>query len=124
MRSVRHKIVFNSIELNSLVKVLSDDNPALTLHSSSTFGYVLQSDIFNFISHCIKNNVTGTFDFVPSSVVSLQDICAKYKKTARFGKFVHTQDVLSNKEIIDILPVLDKTSEQVIEEILMENKHG
>jgi hypothetical protein len=112
------------IRKNSLVKILSGDNPSLTLHDSSTFGYVLQSDIFNFVSHCIENSITGTFDFVPSSVVTLKNICKKYKKPARFGNFVHTQDVLSNKEIVDILPVLDKTSEQVIEEFLVESKNG
>lgn len=109
---------------NSLVKILSNNCPKLTLDASSTFGYVLQRDIFSFIAHCIKNQITGAYDFVPSSVVSLEQICQLYNKSAKFGSYVHKQDILPNQQIVDIMPELNKTSEQVIEEFLLERENA
>jgi nucleoside-diphosphate-sugar epimerase len=106
---------------NSLVKILDGSNPSLTLHKDSTFGYVLQEDIFDFVNHCVQSSVTGTFNFSPTEMVSLSSVCALYDKGATFGEFMHKQETVDSQSLYSIFPRVAKTSIQNIDEFLSKN---
>ena len=115
-------IVGNSMRPNSLTKLLFEKNTKLSLARSSNFNYILQSDILKVLSKVLYDGTTGVVDFVSSTEVCLSDIDERFDSEASFGNYIYmTPPRLSNSKIVNILPEVNKTSEEVIEEFYSEN---
>ena len=92
-------ILGKGIRKNSLIKILEEEIPKLTLSEKSTFNYILQEDMLEFISKAITEDIAGEYDFTSSSNITLGDIARKYNKKVLFGKLC-VSNTPSNKRHI------------------------
>ncbi|HBY69107.1 MAG TPA: hypothetical protein DEG69_15980, partial [Flavobacteriaceae bacterium] len=108
-------ILSYNMRKNNLLKLIEDKDPKLSLTPSSNFNYVLDTDIYNFITNC---DATGIIDFVSSKNINLQEISSFLNKNVSFGKYQFCTPEISNKKLIGLYPKMDKTSKDVLSEFL------
>ena len=101
--------------VGSIVKIFRNENPKIRLTSDSTFNYILQSDIFDFVEFSFKNQIHGTFNFVSSNRISLGEIENRYKKPVSFGNYTYKTPFISNDKLKEVFPQTDRTSEEVLD---------
>tara|TARA_Y100000034_G_scaffold110838_1_gene143345 strand:- start:835 stop:1563 length:729 start_codon:yes stop_codon:yes gene_type:complete len=111
-------ILGKNMRYNSLLKIIKENNLKLTLSKDSTFNYILQDDIIDFIKYAISEDITGTFDFVSSTNVSLEEVETYFNRNVAFGDFCYTTPSLSNKKLIKLFNQADKTSMEVVNKFL------
>jgi hypothetical protein len=107
---------------NSLLKILEDDSPSLSLSENSTFNYVLQSDILSMIQVSAKNSYSGIIDFVASRNIRLKDIANHFSKTVNFGDYFYETPIISNRNLQEKFPTAWYTSLGNIERFIKEPK--
>ena len=114
-------ILGKGIRKNSLIKILEEEIPKLTLSEKSTFNYILQEDMLEFISKAITEDIAGEYDFTSSSNITLGDIARKYNKKfcSEIMYQTHTPQI---KDTYKVFPKLNKDSMQVIEEYMRKCK--
>ena len=115
-------ILGKGIRKNSLIKILEEEIPKLTLSEKSTFNYILQEDMLEFISKAITEDIAGEYDFVSSSNITLGDVARKYNKKVLFGNYVYQTHTPQIKDTYKVFPKLNKDSMQVIEEYMRKCK--
>ena len=113
-------IIGPTMRNNSLLKILEQENPTLSLSEESTFNYVLQSDILSMIQMCAKNNYSGIIDFVASKNIRLKDIADHFSKDVNFGGYTYQTPVISNRSLQDRFPTAWYTSLGNIERFMKE----
>ena len=107
---------------NSLVKIIDNYNTKLTLSEMSTFNYVLQKDIAEFIKLCYNNKIIGTYEFVSNDMISLGSIARKFGKNPTFGEWKHKASFVNNQKTVDIFETINKSSWDVIDQFLKDRK--
>tara|TARA_A100001515_G_scaffold133685_1_gene123100 strand:+ start:879 stop:1601 length:723 start_codon:yes stop_codon:yes gene_type:complete len=113
-------IIGPTMRKNSLLRILDDNNPALSLSEDSTFNYVLQSDILSMIQVSANNNYSGIMDFVASKNIRLKDIAKHFSKTVSFGDYLYETPVISNRCLQEKFPTAWYTSLGNIERFIKE----
>ena len=103
---------------NSVLKVIKYNNLELKLASHSLFNCILQKDVFEFVEMAVERGMRGTFDFVSSTYMSLEDVCKRYDTQITFGKEVYITPAVSNEAIKRVFPQADRTSEEVLDIII------
>lgn len=99
---------------NSLTKILSGENPKLTLNEKSSFNYVLHEDIAHFISLATLQRLSGIFNIASSDNVTLETVCAAYQKPAQFGDYIYKTGTIDNKKAAAVCPIFSKTSLETV----------
>lgn len=107
---------------NSLVKIIDDYDTKLTLSEMSTFNYVLQKDVADFIKLCYNNKIIGTYEFVSNDMISLGSIARKFGKNTTFGEWKHRASFVNNQKTVDIFKPIDKSSWNVIDQFIESRK--
>ena len=107
---------------NSLVRIIDGNNTKLTLSEMSTFNYVLQKDIAEFINLCYNNKVIGTYEFVSNDIITLGSIARKFRKNPIFGEWKHKAPFINNQKTVDIFESINKSSWDVIDQFLESRK--
>ena len=115
-------IIGSDMKMNNTLKMLREKNPQLSLSADSNLSYITHTDIFNFIKFCIDNKINGTYDFVASDYITLGELSSKLNKKVKFGNFTYLTPISNNRELVKLLPSLDKTSYQNIINFLKTNK--
>lgn len=100
---------------NSAVRIFKYNNPELRLSAESSFNYILQKDIFDFVEKGAQEDIRGTYDFASSTYINLKEVCDRYDKRAAFGEVVYTTPVVSNEAIKGVFPQANRTSEEVLD---------
>lgn len=95
---------------NSLIRLLTEKNAALTLSKKSTFNYVLHSDIAEFIERALHSQLTGIYNIASSKNVDLEEIAAMFHCAAHFGDYTYQTGRIDNHKATAILPKLSHTS--------------
>lgn len=103
---------------NSLIKILKDKNPSLTLKAASVFNYVLHSDIYDFISLALKKDVQGIYNAASSKNITLSEIAAMLGKKVNFGEYIYNIGNIDNSKVTSLSSAFKKTSKAVIEEFI------
>ena len=98
---------------NSLIRLMEEKE--LTLHSESIFNYVLQNDILEAVTHDELLARTGTYNFVASEGVRLQDLAEHYNKNVRFGNYTYETSLNNLIEVENLYPYPERTSRDVVE---------
>jgi nucleoside-diphosphate-sugar epimerase len=99
---------------NSLMKILFNEDPVLTLSGDSNFNYVLHSDVLSFIQLAIRNCLTGVYNIASSTNISLQEIAAEYGRKVTFGTYTYCTGNICNQKALTVLPAFLKTSLEVV----------
>tara|TARA_B100000787_G_C16196907_1_gene301583 strand:+ start:1404 stop:2174 length:771 start_codon:yes stop_codon:yes gene_type:complete len=109
---------------NAFIKILKNskciDYKNLSLNQTSSFNYVLQSDILNLIKKLLKNNDTGTYNLTSNKNINLERIATHLNSKINFGKYIYNVGKNSNHRVIKKYGIFNKTSLQVIKEYLKE----
>lgn len=103
---------------NSLIKILKDSNPILTVTGDSVFNYVLHSDISDFIKLAIKQNVQGVYNVASARNITLSEIVDMFGKKVNFGTYYYSVGNIDNSKITSLFPAFKKTSMETIRELL------
>jgi len=107
---------------SSLIKILEDNDPQLSLSKDSTFNYVLQSDILSMIQLSAKNNYSGIIDFVSSENIKLQDVAENFDKQVTFGQYTYETPIIPNGTLQAKFPPAWHTSLGNIERFIKEKE--
>lgn len=99
-----------SMRPNSLTKILSGENPKLTLSGDSEFNYVLHEDIAAFINHCLHHQLSGTYNIAASKNITLAEVCKQFAKPATFGEYVYRSGTIDNSKAATLLPAFHQDS--------------
>lgn len=103
---------------NSLIKIIQDDNPTLTLSPDSSFNYILHKDVLEFIKFAIEKNLQGIYNLVSHKNITLKQAADLVKKKVNFGRYVYSVGYIDNSKITSITPSFKKTSGEVIRQYL------
>ena len=82
---------------NSLIKIIKEKNPSLTLSPKSDFNYVLYSDVADFLKTAIKKDLKGIYNLASSENITLTGIARTFKKKVKFGKYQYSAGKINNK---------------------------
>lgn len=107
---------------NSLMKILSQDKPTLSLSEKSEFNYVLHADLAEFIALAMEQDIRGIYNFVAQDNITLAQVCEKYARKADFGSYEYQTQAVSTDKIDDLKSGLLKTSVLAIEQFI-KNQH-
>jgi nucleoside-diphosphate-sugar epimerase len=95
---------------NSITRILTDLEPALTLSAESTFNYVLHQDIGDFITHALEQSCDGIYNVAAAENVRLGDIASQFERTVRWGGFIYRTPAIDTEAAIELLPSLKRTT--------------
>ena len=101
---------------NSLVKIIKDDKPTLTLSGKSVFNYILHADVLAFTKLSIKNDLMGIYNLASSKNITLKQVAYLVKKKVTFGDYIYNVGNIDNRKAAAIFRAFKKTSQKVIEE--------
>ena len=101
---------------NSLIKIMEDEKPVLTLSKDSEFNYILHKDLLKIIKASVINDIRGVLNAVSSSNVKMEEVAVLFSKNAEFGGYKYECGNINNKKLTDIFPELNKSSFDVIKE--------
>jgi nucleoside-diphosphate-sugar epimerase len=113
-------ILGKDIRRNSLIKIIEDASPKLTLSGESTFNYVLQRDLLEFINKIRHEDLVGEYDFVSSTNVTLNEIQSVCGKSVEFGEYTYETSELSNEKLQAVFPRMKQSSEDVVRNFIKE----
>jgi len=101
---------------NSLIKIIKEKSPALTLSADSEFNYISHKDILEFIKLAVEHNLEGIYNIASSNNIRLLEISELFGKKVDFGTYTYNVGDIDNKKASQILPSLKKISREVIKE--------
>ena len=128
--SIVNKLATNSLTLrcsailgetmrkNNFRKIIEDVDPKLSLSGESSFNYILQEDILNFLNIAIKINYNGIVDFVSSTNITLKEVSDLLEKKGDFGSYVYRTPELSSESLASVFPPAALTSKQNVKRYL------
>lgn len=107
-----------SAKPNSLIKLLTETSPKLTLAEESTFNYILHDDVVDVIRHAAMTQSSGIFNLASASEISLKAICQQFGKSAEFGKYCYESTKVSNEKISALHANFKRTSLENIQRFI------
>lgn len=103
---------------NTLMKMIMDEDCRVALSGSSTFNYVLYSNILDFIKLAIERDITGVYNIASLSNITLSKVADILEKKVDFGSYTYNAGNISNEKICRIFPTFKKTSINVLKEFI------
>lgn len=108
---------------NSMVRILDEQTPTLTVSANSEFNYILHKDFLKIINEMIRNNVQGIYNCCSNGNITLSEIAKKLKKEVTYGEYYYKTGKIDNSKLRRMIPELEKTSLQVVEEFIQMRKN-
>lgn len=103
---------------NSLIKIIKEENPTLTLSAKSVFNFILHKDVLEFVKIAIEKNLQGVYNLSSSKNITLFQIAELLGKKVSFGTYIYNVGDIDNKKVSKLLPSFKKTSREVINEFM------
>lgn len=103
---------------NSLIQILQDDKPTLTLNGKSVFNYILHKDLLSMLKIALKKNLKGIINAAASKNITLSEVAKTFLKKVKFGDYIYNVGNIDNTKAIAVYPAFKKTSQEVITEVL------
>ena len=98
----------------SLMKILSDEKPSITLTRDSEINCMLYTDILAFIRRVLEKNIKGIYNIGSSRNITLEEAAELMKKNVSYGKFKYLVGHYNTAQAAAIVPEFKKTSKDVI----------
>lgn len=99
---------------NTLIKILTDDKPKLSITRNSSFNYMLHNDILAFLKYALEKDLKGVYNVASSSNLTVHEIARVLKKKVKYGKFHYDVGNIDNRKALSIFPSFNKTTLDVI----------
>lgn len=109
---------------NSLIRIIKDDNPTLTISADSSFNYILHIHISEFIKLALEKNLQGIYNVASSENIVLSEVAKALGKKVNFGTYEYNVGNIDNSKITSIFPAFKKTSKEAILEFIGFKKIG
>lgn len=103
---------------NSLIKIIEEKNPTLTLSGDSMFNYILHEDVLSFIKVASEKDLQGIYNLASSKNITFKKVANLLKKEVTYGNYIYNVGDIDNTKIISISSNFKKTSEEVIRQFL------
>lgn len=101
---------------NSLIKIIKEDNPTLTLSAKSVLNFILHKNVLEFVKTAIEKDLQGIYNLVSSENITLFQIAELLGKKVSFGTYIYNVGDIDNKKVSELLPSFKKTSKEAINE--------
>lgn len=99
---------------NSLIKIMEEEEPAISLSGESTLNYVLHSSVLDFLKISMKKGLGGIFNLASSGNIALSDIAGIAGKKVRFGSFVYNVGDIDNRKASSVYPFFRNHSKEIV----------
>lgn len=99
---------------NSLIKIIKENHPTLTLSADSSLNYILHKDVLKFIRIAIEKNLQGIYNLASSKNITLSQVAKALKKQVHFGNYTYNVGNIDNTKVVTVYPAFKKTSQEVI----------
>lgn len=99
---------------NSLIKIIQEKNPILTLSAKSVFNYILHRDVLEFIKLAIEKDLQGIYNLASAKNITLSEVAQILKKDVHFGSYIYNVGKIDNTKTSLAFPILNKTSKEVV----------
>lgn len=106
------------VKENSLMKIIKNESPTLSLSGDSVCNYVSHSSVLAFVKLAVKNDLQGIYNLASSENITLSEIADLFQKEVRFGEYTYTVGNIDNNKVKKLLPVFKKTTREIISEFL------
>lgn len=106
---------------NSLITIIKEENPTLTLSAKSVFNFILHKDVLEFVRIATKKNLQGVYNVVSTENITLARVADLLKKKARFGSHLYQVGDISNRKISSVFPTFARTSEEIVKQFIKED---
>lgn len=103
---------------NSLIKIIEEKKPTLTLSGNSMFNYILHKDVLSFIKLALEKDLHGIYNLASSENISLLEVTELLKKKVNFGDYIYNVGNIDNRKAAVVSPVFKKTSQKIISEFI------
>ena len=103
---------------NNLLKLFEDSHPSLSLDASSIYNVIGYSDVLGFIRSVLSAGKTGIFNLASTHNITLEEITRIVDKDVVFGPNHYEVGNIPNDKAVQIFPVFNRTSEDVLQEFL------
>ncbi len=103
---------------NSLIRILREENPKLTLTPESRFYYILHRDVSALIREAIAKNLGGIYNVCSTANISLGEVAQQFNRKVNWGGYTYDVGSVNNEKIASIAPAFRKSSLEVVEEFL------
>ncbi len=107
---------------NSIIKIVEDSEPELTLSGDSRLNYVLHSDLLKFIEFAAASGIKGIYNAASCGAITLKEAAALAGKKVKFGRHEYDCGDISNNRIAALFPAFQKTSADVVREFIKERE--
>lgn len=99
----------------SLIRILTEGNPGLTLTAESRFYYLLHQDAAAFIQFAAEHDLTGIYNLCPGESITLGEVAERFRRRVQWGGYTYDVGHVDNRKIAAIFPVFRKTTREAIE---------
>lgn len=106
---------------NSLIRILTQQNPSLTLAELSSFNYIRHADVARFIELALAKDLTGIYNLAAAANITLADVAQYFMRQVTFGKFTYTTGQVMNAKAAALLERFNNTSLENIKLFLQES---
>ncbi|QQG40408.1 MAG: NAD-dependent epimerase/dehydratase family protein [Candidatus Levyibacteriota bacterium] len=106
---------------NSLIKIIEEKKPTLTLSGDSISNYILHEDVLSFIKAASEKDLQGIYNLASSKNITLKQVTDLVKKKVTFGDYVYNVGNIDNSKTVSISKVFKKTSREIITEFVSHN---
>ncbi len=105
---------------NTVMKLLEDDEPDLTLTPDSSINCVLHEDVLRFINEAIKKDAQGVFNLASSANAMVGEIAAFFGKRPRYGSWRYDAGRIDNLKATTITSGFELTSMDALSRFVSE----
>jgi len=105
---------------NTTRKIVEDKDPQVGLAKDSRFNYVLYKDIAEFLKTAIRKDIKGIFNVASKGSIVLSDVSKLVSKKVKYGKACYKVPNVSNKKLVKICPVFERSSKDSLVEFIRE----
>lgn len=99
---------------NSLIKIIQDVKPTISLSPKSTFNYIIHTYVSDFIKLAIKKDLKDIYNLASSKNISLVQVAKQLNKKVNFGTYIYNVGQIDNEKAATLISIFRKTSQEVI----------
>jgi len=85
---------------NTLMRLLDEQRPTLSLSPDSEYNVVLHEEVARFVAHAVGRGLTGTFNLASSSTMRLDEAAEALGREPVYGRHRYRVGAVSNRKLV------------------------
>ncbi len=108
----------HNIRPNTTYRILTERNPQIYLSGTSSFNFILHTQVTEFVEMCLEKHVGGTYNLGSTNKIRLDEICVTYDLDVTFGNHIYDPGNISTQKVQNICNLFDATSGENLENFI------